>query len=110
MYRRLSPRQVEALARKVEAMRRGRDRARMEREPCGMPPELPELRRVITVIDYDTGAPVTHTLQLLRTERIDTYAVVADGRVWKRCGWSDCLVGLRKAYQRLPSPRSDFWW
>lgn len=30
---------------------------------------------------------------------------------WKdRIGWSRVLAGLRKAYQRLPGPRSDFWW
>ena len=109
MYRRLSPRQQQARARKLEAMRRGKDRARMDRPLKGRAPDLPELRREVVVIDYDSGHPVTHTLHLYRTRRVDTYRVEADGRPWKRCGWSAALEGLRKAYPRVPSPRSDFW-
>ena len=109
MYCKLSKRQHEARANKIEAMRRGKDLARMARDPQGRAPELPELRREVIVIDYDTGSPVTHTLHLYRTRRVDTYRVEADGIPWKRCGWSEALVGLRKAYQRVPSPRSDFW-
>lgn len=95
---------------KLEAMRRGRERAAMAREPRGRMPDLPMLRREVIVIDYDSGQPVTHTLHLYRTSRVDTYRVEADGKPWKRCGWSVALAGLRKAFQRLPSPRSDFWW
>ncbi len=109
MWRPLNKRQREARARKLEAMRRGKDRARMARPAPGRPPELPELRREVIVIDYDTGQPITHTLHLYRTARVDTYRVEADGRPWKRCGWSAALEGLRKAYPRVPSPRSDFW-
>ena len=109
MYRKPNRRQQEARARKLEAMRRGKDRARMERPAQGRAPDLPELRRVVTVTDYDSGQPVTHTLELHKTRRVDTYAVTADGKPWKRCGWSGALEGLRKAYPRVPSPRSDFW-
>ena len=111
MYRRLSPKRQAEQDRRLEAMRRGRDRARMAREPRGRMPDLPELRREIVVIDYDSGQPVTHTLHLYRTTRVDCYRAVADGKPWQaRIGWSRVLAGLRKAYQRLPSPRSDFWW
>ena len=110
MYRPPTKRQAEARTRKLEAMRRGKDRARMEREPKGRAPDLPLLRRRVTVTDYDSGEPVTHTLDLYRTRRVDTYRVEADGKPWKCCGWSKILEGLRKSYQRLPSPRSDFWW
>ena len=110
MYRKLSRRQQEARARKLEAMRRGRDAARMAREPRGRAPELPELRREVIVIDFDSGEPVTHTLHLYRTRRVDTFRIEADGRPWKCGGWSKALEGLRKAYPRMPSPRSDFWW
>jgi len=110
MYRRLSKRQEEARARRIEAMRRGKDRARMAREPRGRPPELPNLRREVIVIDYDSGEPVTHTLHLYKTRRVDVYRIEADGKPWKCCGWSTALAGLRKAYPRVPSPRSDFWW
>lgn len=82
----------------------------MAREPKGRAPELPHLRREVVVTDYDTGRPVSHTLRLFRTKRVDTYEIHADGKPWCRGGWSVCLVGLRKAYPRVPSPRSDFWW
>jgi hypothetical protein len=46
-----------------------------------------------------------------RTRRIDSYRAEADGKPWKdRIGWSRVLAKLRASYQRLPSPRSDFWW
>lgn len=81
----------------------------MERPAPGRAPDLPELRREVVVIDYDSGAPVTHTLHLYRTERVDTYRIEADGQTWRRAGWSACLAGLRKAYSRVPSPRNDVW-
>lgn len=81
----------------------------MARAPVGRAPELPDLRRVVTVTDYDSGLPVTHTLELRRTRRVDTYAVSADGQPWRYCGWSAVLAGLRKSYPRVPSARSDFW-
>ena len=109
MYRKPTKRQQEATARKLEAMRRGKDRARMARPAPGRAPDLPLLRREMILVDHDTGTPVTHTLHLFRTNRIDVYRVEADGKQWKSCGWSACLVGLRKSYQRVPSPRSDFW-
>lgn len=109
MYRPLTKRQKEQRARKLEAMRRGKDRARMERPAPGRAPDLPELRREVIVIDYDSGEPVTNTLHLYRTRRVDTYRIEANGQPWKRCGWSAALERLRKAYQRVPSPRSDFW-
>lgn len=109
MYRKPNKRQQDARGRKLEAMRRGKDRARMAREPEGRAPDLPLLRRVVTVTDFDSGEPVTHTLELHRTRRVDVYAITADGQPWKCCGWSAALAGLRKAYPRVPSPRSDFW-
>lgn len=110
-YRSPTKRQRDDQARRLEAMRRGKDRARMAREPRGRMPELPLLRREVIVIDFDSGVPVTHTLHLYRCGRIDQYRAEADGKPWKdRIGWSRVLAGLRKAYQRLPSPRSDFWW
>ena len=111
VWRPRSKKQTEALKRRLEAMRRGRERAAMAREPRGRMPDLPLLRRELIVIDYDTGEPVTHTLHLYRTGRVDQYRAVADGVPWKdRIGWSKVLAGLRKSFHRLPSPRSDFWW
>jgi hypothetical protein len=90
-------------------MQRGKDRARMARPLEDRAPDLPLLRREVIVIDYDTGSPVTHTLHMYRTRRVDTYRIEADGRPWKCGGWSVATAGLRKAYPRVPSPRSDFW-
>lgn len=110
MYRKPSKRQQEAQARKLEAMRLGRERAALAREPRGRMPDLPLVRRTVVVTDYDSGQPVMHTLELRRTRRVDSYAVLADGKPWKVCGWSKVCEGLRKSHQRLPSPRSDCWW
>jgi hypothetical protein len=110
MYRPPSKRQTEARARKLEAMRRGKDRARMARPPQGRQPDLPNLRREVIVTDFDTGQPVTHTLHLYKTRRIDSYRAEADGMPWKdRIGWSEALAKLRKAFVRVPGARSDFW-
>lgn len=109
MCRKPTKRQLDARARKLEAMRRGKVAARMRRPAPTLLPELPELRRVVIVTDYDTGQPVTHTLHLYRTRRVDTYRCEADGKPWKSCGWSAALEGLRKSFQRVPSPRSDIW-
>lgn len=109
MYRKPSPKRRAAHERRLEALRRGRDRANANKPARNYPPDLPELRREVIVNDYDSGQCVTHLLQIYRTERVDTYLIKADGEPWKRCGWSAALVGLRKSYQRVPSPRSSFW-
>lgn len=111
MYRKPSPKRQAEQARRLEAMRRGKDRARMARESRGRPPDLPDLRRVVAITDYDTGQPVTHTITMYRTDRVDCYRADADGKPWKaRIGWSRVLELTRKAYQRIPGMRSDFWW
>lgn len=110
MYRKPSPRRQAEIARRLEAMRAGKERAALAREPRGHAPELPLLRREVTITDHDSGQPITHTVRLLRSNRVDTYRVEVDGKPWKRAGWSAVLAMLRKAYPRVPSPRSDFWW
>lgn len=109
MFRKPSFKRQAAHTRKLEALRRGRDRANAAKPERRYPPTLPELRREIIVVDYDSGQPVTHTLHFYKTRRTDTYRVEADGKPWKCCGWSAALAGLRKSYQRIPSPRSSFW-
>lgn len=107
MYRKPTEKQQ----RRLEAMKRGRERAAMARATRGRMPDLPELRRELTVIDYDSGYPVAHTLHLYRSDRVDCYRAVADGAAWKdRIGWSRVLAGLRKSFHRVPGARSDFWW
>jgi hypothetical protein len=105
MYKKPRPSQL----RKIEALRRGRDKANASKPQRSYPPLLPDLRREVIVIDYDAGEPVSHTLRFFKTRGVDRYRVEADGAPWKSCGWSSALAGLRRAYQRVPSPRSDFW-
>ena len=109
MFKKPSLKRQAEQARRLEAMRRGKDRARMARGPEERAPDLPLLRRECIVVDYDSGQPLTHTLHFYRTRRTDVYRVEADGNPWKSCGWSAALAGLRKAYPRVPSPRSSFW-
>lgn len=47
-YRPPSKKRQDDQARRQEAMRRGKDRARMAREPTGRMPDLPDLRRICT--------------------------------------------------------------
>ncbi len=111
MFRKPSPQRQAELRRRLEAMKRGRERAALARDPRGRMPDLPLLRRELIVIDYDSGEPVTHTMHLYRSDRVDCYHAHADGKLWKeRIGWSKVLAGVRRAYQRLPGARSDFWW
>ena len=90
-------------AKKFAALRAAKAAKRESGEPPEYPPELPELRRRIVIIDYDFGEQV-HTLDLYRTSRIDCYKVHVDGRPWKaRIGWSRILAGLRKSLPRVGS-------
>jgi hypothetical protein len=86
-----------------------KDAARMAREPQRRMPDLPDLRRRVTVEDFDTGRPVVHVFELRCSRRVDSYNVSIDGKPWRRCGWSKVCETLRKSHQRLPSPRSDAW-
>ena len=68
----------------------------------------PHLRRRITIEDFDGTEPRTHTIELFRTNRIDSYRAVVDGAAWKaRIGWSRVLDGERRALPRLLSPRHE---
>lgn len=75
----------------------------MSRPAPDYPATLPDLRRRIVIEDFDFGHRV-HVLELHRTNRVDCYRVIADGREWKRrMGWSKILAGLRKSLPRLSS-------
>lgn len=98
-------RTVKYSAARLEAMRRGRERARMDRPAPDYPAELPELRMRITVERFDCGGE-THVFELRKTRRVDVYAVTVDGKAWKACGLSGVLEGLRKATPRMLSTRA----
>lgn len=85
VWRPRTKKQTDALKRRLRAMKRVREMASMAREPRGRMPYLPLLRREVVVIDYDSGDPITHTLHLYRTSRVDQYRAVADD------GANDCI-------------------
>ncbi len=91
---------------KLAAMRQAKQAKRMAGPVPHYPPELPRLRRVVIVIDYDHGT-VIETMRLYRTARIDSYRAEINGRTWKpRIGWSGVCEGLRKSFIRLSSFRN----
>ncbi len=84
-------------------MRAAKERKRLAQEPREPIPALPELRRRVTVEDFDRGH-VAHVLDFYRTDRVDCYRVVADGKPWRsRIGWARALAALRKSFPRIRS-------
>ena len=84
-------------------MRASKEKKRLEGEKPDYPAELPDLRRLIIVVDYDFGKTV-HIMKLFKTSRIDCYRAVVDGKTWKtKIGWSKILEGLRKSFVRVHS-------
>lgn len=87
-----------------------RERHRPELVPEDQRPatwQPPLLRRLITIEDFDGPYPRTHTIELFRTRRIDSYRAVVNGAEWKSgIGWSRVLDGLRRALPRLLSTRN----
>lgn len=77
------------------------------REDQRPPPwQPPMLRRRITIEDFDGAAPTTHTIELFRTRRIDSYRAVVNGSAWnENIGWSRVLDGVRRALPRLLGQR-----
>lgn len=83
-------------------MRAGKANKRLDNAPPEYPDPLPNLRRTIIVIDYDSGEPVQHRIDLHKTSRIDQYRAVVDGKEWKpRIGFAGVLAGIRKAMPRV---------
>lgn len=91
-------------AERQRAMQEGRRRARMARPAQERAPDLPKLRMRITVERFDAGPPQRHVFELLRTRRVDVYAVLVDGQPWRTTGLTGALEGLRKACPRTMSP------
>jgi hypothetical protein len=104
MYRR-TKKVTESRARQLAAMRKGKERARMQRDTAPDPQDLPDLRMRITVERFDFG-PERHVFELRKTRRVDTYAVLVDGQPWKRAGLTAVLEGVRKSCPRVLSVRA----
>ncbi|MEC4091751.1 hypothetical protein [Pseudoalteromonas rubra] len=63
---------------------------------------IPNFRRMIEFTDYDNGQPITHKLELYKTDRSDSYKVFVDGKPNKeRIEWINILAGIRKVLPRL---------
>lgn len=86
-------------------MQRGRSQARMDQPAPDYPAELPQVRMRITVERFDTAQQERHEFELRRTNRVDVYAVLVDGKPWKHAGLTAVLEGLRKACPRVMSTR-----
>ncbi len=86
----------------MEAARAAKERKRLSGEKpdyCEWSP--PKLRRRVIIIDYDTGKPIVHKMDLMRSDRIDQYEIKIDGKLWKQAGWSKALEGIRKSFIRV---------
>lgn len=88
--------------RKMANARAAQERKRLEsgdvREPAWSPPEL---RRLVVIIDLDSGRPLIRMAQLWRGDRIDTYRVrTPRGESRRDVGWSRVLAAVRKGMPR----------
>jgi hypothetical protein len=43
--------------------------------------EIPKLRRVIEITDFDRGEPIVHKFELYKIDRIDCHDVYVDGAI-----------------------------
>lgn len=90
-------------SRKLKNMREARLRQIQEGDAPEYPVPLPELRRQIVVRDFDFGT-VEHTINLYKENRIDTYRMEVDGRLYAiHIGWSKALEIIRKQFMRIRS-------
>lgn len=96
-------RKRETYSRKLKAMREAKIRQIEEWPAPEYPLALPELRRQVIVRDMDFGT-VEHRIDLYRTNRIDTYNMLVDGRPYQNnVGWSTVLEIIRKQFLRVRS-------
>lgn len=88
-------------SKKLTNMRNAKERLRLKSNAPDYPAILPDMRREIIVIDHDFGTVVEH-MELYKTNRIDCYQIVVDGkRFGKPMGWAKCLELLRKSFLRV---------
>lgn len=77
------------------------ERKRMDAPAPDYPLPLPDLRRRIVIEDFDYGETVRHEIELYKSNRIDSYFVVVDGKQLSgRIGWARVLEKIRKAFIR----------
>ncbi len=94
-----------ASAKRCETMRRAKAQRQAERAEVSGPRlhwQPPELRKIIVVIDFDSGRPMMRMLQLWRGSRIDNYRIVSPkGAAKMPAGWSKVLGTVREKMPRV---------
>ena len=97
----MSYRKTKRYAIQLEICRRMREaKARKQAENVETrPAPLPHKRITIEITRHDSNE--RHTFDLYSTNRIDVYKVEVDGKLWKRCGLTQVLEGIRKATPRM---------
>ena len=86
--------------------RSAKERKRLSGHVPDYPAELPSLRRVVIVIDFDFGKHV-EVFGFWKTRRVDCYRLTRkDGTVIdKSIGWARALETIRKGFLRVASAR-----
>lgn len=106
MYRKRT-RECAARAKLRANQRAAKERKRLEGPAPDYPQELPKLRRIVIVIDFDFG-PMVEVFSLWRTRRVDCYRMTRkDGTtIAGHIGWAKALETIRKGFVRVSSPRN----
>ncbi len=90
-----------ARAKECQNLRNAKERKRMDMPAPEYPLELPKIRRVIEIRDYDFGEKI-YCMELRKAGRIDCYDCYIDGELWKAgIGWSRVLEWVRKSLPRV---------
>jgi len=92
-------------SKKYNAMRAARLRQIGEGPAPDAPLPIPDLRRRVTIEDFDFGY-VREVIELHKSNRIDSYEMIVDGTVIKRTnseriGWSRVVEKIRMAFLRV---------
>lgn len=94
---------ITSRAKEFNNMRKAKERKRLESDAPNYPKEVPKLRKVIIIINFDFGVKI-NVMKLFRTKRIDQYRVEANGKPWmKSIGLSGIFAGIRKSMPRVLS-------
>ena len=69
------------------------------------PLPVPNLRRIVIVIDFDFGKKIVKFFKFYRTNRIDTYRIVDEDGAYVKAGWARFInLYLMKCFVRVKSP------
>lgn len=91
---------------KYDNMRKAKDAIRIESDCIGYPVEVPKLRKVIIVINFDFIVRI-NIFKLFRSRHIDQYIVEKNGSKWAgKFGLSKIFEAIRKSEPRVLSSRA----